>query len=86
MSDNKLTQSGDKIITSDEKSEHSMAALLSGSKETVGSKARTLWKQLKEENKARKTNVRHVTSKEATAITGYGDNSSKSDNKAGKGD
>ena len=81
-----LTKSGNEIVASDEKSERSTAALLDCSKETVGSKAKALWKQLKEENQARKTSIQYVTPEEATAITGHGENGPKSNTKDGKGD
>ena len=71
---------------SDAKSERSTAALLGGSKETVGSKAKVLWKKLKEENSERKTNVQYVTSQEATAMTGHGENGRSSGVENGKGD
>lgn len=81
-----LTASGGEIVMSDETSERSTAVLLGGSKETVGNKAKALWKKLKEENEARKTNIQHVTPQEATVITGYGETGSMSNIKDGKGD
>jgi hypothetical protein len=72
----------------DSKSESLKAALLNGHKEeTVVNKAKALWKNLKEENDDRKqNNIQHVTTKEATAITGHGGDGPESDAKKGKGD
>lgn len=81
-----LTISDNDTVTSDDKSECSTAPLLGRSKETVGSKAKALWRQLKEEDEVRKTSIQHVTPEEATVITGHGESGSKSNNKHGKGD
>lgn len=81
-----LTKLGKEYVTSDAKSERSTAALLGRSKVIVGSKAKVLWKKLKEEDAERKTNIQYVTSEEATAITGHGEDSPKSNTKDGKGD
>lgn len=81
-----LTKLDVELITNGAKSERSTTALLGRSEQTVGSRAKALWRTLKQENAERKTNIQHVTPKEATAITGYGENGSKSNVKDGKGD
>ncbi|KAF3003421.1 hypothetical protein E8E13_001036 [Curvularia kusanoi] len=49
-------------------------------------KAKTLWKTLKEEDLARRSEVKHVTHQEATAITGHGEDAKKHNVKNGPGD
>jgi hypothetical protein len=85
---NVLTSLGNEDAMDDSKSENSTAALLNGYKEeTVVDKAKALWKNLKEDNEERKqNNIQHVTTNEATAITGHGENAPESDAKKGKGD
>jgi hypothetical protein len=84
---NKLTSSGNEHVKSDAQSERSTTALLSGSNETVGTKAKALWKKLKEEDAERKqSNIQHVTHQEATTITGHGENVPGAGTKHGKGD
>lgn len=74
-------------MLSDSASERSSAPLLGGCTKTVGQKAKLLWKNLKEENEQRKTEaLHHVTSEEATAITGHGEGGSKSNTQDRKGD
>lgn len=69
--------------TNDAKSERSMTALLGHSEQTVGSKAKAMWKSLKEENAERKNgSVQYVSREEATAITGHGEANGEN----GKGD
>jgi hypothetical protein len=81
-----LTKLGVELVTNDATSERSTTALLGHSEHTVGSRAKALWRTLRAENAERKTNIQHVTPKEATAITGYGENGPKSNVKDGKGD
>lgn len=80
------TNLGTDDATNDGKSQHSTTGLLGSSQELFSSKAKALWKKLREEDAERKTNVQHVTFQEATAITGHGENGARSNAKDGKGD
>ncbi|KAH9872665.1 hypothetical protein J1614_005059 [Plenodomus biglobosus] len=81
-----LTESGGEIVTNDAKSEESTIALVDPCDQTFQTKAKDLWKKLKEEIAERKTTIQYVTSAEATAITGHGENGPKSNAKGRKGD
>lgn len=59
---------------SDTSSEQSSTALLEHEEKNLLDPIKEMWRKLKEENEQRKASVVYVTSEEATAITGYGDN------------
>src|SRR5690242_16382290 len=79
------------VVQSDAQSEYSTAPLISGNakpqEESFGAKAKRFWKEVKEEDRQRREErIQHVSSADATNITGHGENGPKSNAKDGKGD
>lgn len=79
-----------KIIANETKPDGSTTSLLDhetlSARRNPGGQAKEIWQKLKDDDKQRKERVQHVSHADATAITGYGEDAQKKDNKGSKGD